>query len=237
MFETRNVSCYLAGMAHKTIKIGQDEYKGTVLSYRIEPFTGELASDLGSEFKRHLFKGTDADVNPHIDSITFVHAPKPQRIEMRDDPLIKPSVTLSEAKIGRLRARRVKDGNHLALSFSVTVPELSGQELLWLKDALFSTRFLSFDDAQPGLFAEAEAEARRESKDAAPVRRGRRRKDEDEEPASVEAGPPHEPDFDDDGHEQAADDEGQEHARTLPRRRRKATEQPAAEGTQAEATH
>lgn len=170
MFETHNVPCYIESMGHKTIKIGKEKYKGTQLSLRVDPLTPELAAELES-VKGICFRRNDAEVNPNIDAVSFTHKPKAQVIELRPDPSVaKHSVRIEEAKISKIRVRKPSDGSQWVLVFKATFAEISGNDLMYLKEALFEQRFFTFANVQGGLFEDAEAEARRESKDAKPVR-------------------------------------------------------------------
>jgi len=170
MFQTSNVPCTLEGLRHKKIKVGSDEYKGSELTLRIDPFTPALASEL-AETKSVIYRRNDTEANPHIDAVAFNYVPRPQRIEIRPDPELKPSVTILEAKVGKFRVRKPKDGTQWVLMFKATLIEVDAKELLYLKEALFEQRFFTFSPAAPGLFDEAEAEARKDSPDAKPVRR------------------------------------------------------------------
>jgi hypothetical protein len=173
MFETRNVPCYLQSMSHKTLKIGSEEYKGTEIVFRVDPFTAELAGEL-SETKGVIFRRNTAEVNPNIDAVSFSYAPKPQRIEFRAAPeLSRPSIVVAESKVQKFRVRKPKDGQQWVLVFRATFAEISGADLLWLKEALFEQRFLSFENAEAGLFDEAEKEAKRNAKEAKPVKPSR----------------------------------------------------------------
>lgn len=173
MFETKNVPCYIERMGHKTIKIGKEKYKGTELVLRVDPFTAELASEIGNT-KGTIFRRNDVEANPELESASFSYKPKPQRIEIRPDPQIKrASVNIPESKIGKFRVRKPSDGTQWVLVFRVVFTEVSGDDLLYLKEALFEQRFFSFENAEAGLFDEAEKEARREAKEAKPVKPGR----------------------------------------------------------------
>lgn len=167
--ERQHIPCYLERMGHKQIKIGKDEFKGTELVLKIDPLTPEIAGELEA-VKAICFRRNDADVNPSIDAVSFSQKPKAQVIEIRAEPSLKHSVKIAEAKISKIQVRKPKDGQQWVLKFRATFAEVSGQDLLYLKEALFEQRYFSFFDAQGGLFEEAEAEARRESRAAKPVK-------------------------------------------------------------------
>lgn len=169
MFDTKHVPCYLEGMGHKTLKIGKDRYKGTMLTLRIDPLTPELAAELEA-VKGICFRRNDAEVNPHINAVHFTLKPRVQRFEVTGAEGVRPSVTIPEAKIAKVRVRKPSDGSQWVLVFQVVFAEVGATELLYLKDALFEQRLFTFQDAQGGLFQDAEAEARRESREAKPVK-------------------------------------------------------------------
>ena len=220
MFETKHIPIHINSMGYKREKVGSEKMKAIKVGMMISPFTAAQASEI-PEFKRALFKGTDGEVNPTLAKAEFTYQPRHQRIEMRLAPdQGKPSVTIHEAKVRGFKAM-VVSGGQFALKFTATILDVDPVDHAQLKDALFEQRFVTFMTAQAGLFAEADAEERRNSKDAAPVKRGRKSSQEGDEPAA-EGGLPHAPDFETDGHEQAAK-EGHEPARTLPRRHRRRT--------------
>lgn len=167
MFETKHVPCYIERLAHKKLKLGTDEIKASYLILRIDPFTPSLAAELEDAVKGVIYRRNDAQPNPIVESVTFKHSPKPQRIEFRADPKITPSLVLTEAKVDAFRCRIPKDGTQWVLIFRVTFAEITGQDLLYLKEALFEQRFLSFENATPGLFDAEEDTERRPTRRAA----------------------------------------------------------------------
>lgn len=169
MFDTPHVPVYVERMGYRWTKVGRDKFKATELVLRIDPFTPELAGEL-EHAKSICFRRNDAEVNPHIDAVSFTFRPKLQTIQVFAEPTLKPSITIAEAKISKIKVRKPSDGSQWVLVFRATFAEVSGQELLYLKEALFEQRFLSFSDSQGGLFAESEEEARKESPAAKPVR-------------------------------------------------------------------
>lgn len=170
MFESRNVPCYLERMGHKTLKVGKEKYKGTEIVLRVDPFTPALASEL-AETKGVIFRRTEgAEPNPNIDAVSFTYQPKPQRISITAEPTIKASVVIAEAKVTKFRVRKPSDGTQWVLVFRIIFTEVGGNDLLWLKEALFEQRFFTFEPAAAGLFDDADKEAARESAAAKPVR-------------------------------------------------------------------
>jgi hypothetical protein len=172
MFETACIPVYLDSMGYKQIKAGKDKFKGTKMTLRIDPLTPELAAEL-SETKRMLFRRDTAEANTEIDSVAFTYVPKPQAVEFYPDPAIaKASCTIAECKVGKFKVRKPKDGSQWVLTFQITFIDVTGDDMLYLKEALFEQRFLTFENAVPGLFDEAEREARKSSRIAKPVRAG-----------------------------------------------------------------
>ncbi len=170
MFDTKSIPMYLERLGHKKLKIGNDEFKGTEMVFRIDPFTSQLATEL-PDLKASIFRRTEGgEPNPNVDAVSFTFKPPPQRIEFRPDPEMKPSIVLIECKVSKFKVRKPKDGQQWVLTFRVEVAEIGAQDLLWLKEALFEMRYLSFEVAAPGLFDGAEQEARRQSAAAKPVR-------------------------------------------------------------------
>lgn len=79
-------------------------------------------------------------------------------------------MVIAEAKVTKFRVRKPKDGLQWVLVFRVIFTEVSGQDLLALKEALFEQRFLSFENATAGLFDQADAEERKNARSSKPVR-------------------------------------------------------------------
>jgi hypothetical protein len=145
-----------------------DEYKCCDLTFRIEPMTRELAAELDEAIKGTLYRRNDAEINGHLTKVEFTHKPKPQALTFRPDPaLTMTSLELDESKITKLRARKPKDGNHWVFLFRATVAQLSGQDLLYLQEALYKQHFLTFEPAEPGLFDEEEKKERKVRRAAA----------------------------------------------------------------------
>jgi hypothetical protein len=186
LFESPNVPAYIQSWGGKNLKIAKEKYKGVKFTLLIEPFTPALASEISDELKAMLFKRSDGEPKRLFKSGSLNIDVKPQTIELRVDPTLKPSATLIDAKIEFVRMRESSEGNHLCLTMQVTLPDITAQDLLYLKEAATEQRFFTFDLMQGGLFAEAEAEERRASKDAKPVKKGRVKDDEPDLPAGEE---------------------------------------------------
>lgn len=178
LFESKHVPVFIDGMkVNKRLKIGREKYKGVTLTARIEPLSAVLAAELGDDVKTTLFKRMDGELRGTVSSATLNYTATDLEIEVRPDPSMSPSVTLIDAKVDNLRPRQV--GKTIVLTMTITVPVIGANDFLYLKDAVDEQRFMTFAAMQNGLFAEAEAEARRESKDAKPAKKGRHRDPED----------------------------------------------------------
>jgi hypothetical protein len=185
LFETGNLPAYIESLAYRKLKIGREEYKGVKFIVRIEPFTAALAGELGDDVKAMLFKRTDGEPKRTVRSCTLGTKVKAQQVELRPDPTMNSSATLIDCDVDFLRVRETAEGTQLVLRMVITVPVIGANDLLYLKDAVGEQRFFTFERLQGTLFDEAEAEARRESKDAAPVKKSRRPKDDDSESEGV----------------------------------------------------
>lgn len=163
MFDTEKIGMYLDDIGHRVMKDKQgDELKVLDLTFRIEPLTPTLAAEIADGVKGVLFRRNDGEMNQNIDRVSFTHKPKPQAIQVFPDPQIgKASLTIDEGKITRLRARKPKDGNLWVFLFRVTTAHLTGADLLYLQEALYTQKFLSFANAATGLFDDEEKAARK----------------------------------------------------------------------------
>jgi hypothetical protein len=179
LFQSGNIPCYVESFSHRKLKIGHEDYKGVKFTVRIEPFTSALAGELGDDVKTIFFKRTDGEPKRALRSATLGIKVKAQQVELRPDPALQPSATLIDCDVDFLRVRESSEGRQLVLRMVITVPVIGANDLLYLKDAVNEQRFFTFERLQGTLFDEAEAEARRESKDAKPAKKGRRSDSED----------------------------------------------------------
>jgi hypothetical protein len=179
MLEKQNIAARLEGMGYTMTKVGGEDYKATKITLAVD-FTPELAADIPGA-KGAVFKRNDGTPNDDVESLVFTYKSKAQRVELRSDPSMRPSSTLIDAECRRFRIPKRAKGAAPVLKFDVIVLEISANDMLTLKEALFEQRFFTFETMQTGMWFEAEAEARRESKDAAPVKKSRRPKDDDAE--------------------------------------------------------
>lgn len=177
MFHTKHVPVHIDSLAYRRLSIGRETYKGIKFTARIEPLSAALAAELGDDVKTALFKRMDGELRRTFTAGTLTLVAKDVEIEIRPDPSMKPSVTLIDAKIDGLKVR--ESGKTIVMTMTVTVPVITANDLLYLKDAVGEQRFMSFASMQAGLFAEADKEARKASKDAKPVKKGRPEEDVD----------------------------------------------------------
>lgn len=163
MFDTEQVPLYLDDIGHRVMKDKSgDEYKVVDLTFRLEPLTANLAAEVAGVVKMTLFKKSDGDPTDGIKSVVFNEKPKPQAIHFYPDKGMKtPTLRLHESKITNLKARKPKDGTHWVFSFRATVAQLSGDDLLYLQEALYKQHFLTFANAKAGLFDDEEKTEKR----------------------------------------------------------------------------
>ena len=183
MLDSANVPVYIKSVTFKKIKVGSEKHKGTLMVGQFE-LNPKLAAELG--LKERLYRRNDGEADPDVSGIDFTMKPsKAQRIEMRVDPFMDPSLILPDVRIKRdIVIRRPSDGSHMVVTFRAEFMDIDGADYLSLKDAFCEQRFMTFSNAQAGLFDEADAAERRNSKNAKPAKASRRR---DEAPAGDSA--------------------------------------------------
>jgi hypothetical protein len=158
----------------KPIEHDEKEIPLVEVTFELNPLTPALAGELDDVVKRVLFTMRDVEANPKVRGVSFDLAVKPQQIAIHDAPdLSRPTFTIEEAKVDSFKAKRSKKSSAWTLEFKATFSPASERQLAQVIDAYLKTRYCTFQNAAPGLFDEIEKEERRESPDAAPVRRGR----------------------------------------------------------------
>jgi hypothetical protein len=171
VFDRNNVPVRIADIAHRQMEHDEKEIALVELQLEINPLTRELVKELDDFVRRTLFTATDAEVTSKLKGASFQLPIRPQAIVVRMAPdQGEESFTIDEAKVGVLHARRSKKSPTWRLVFTVTCSPASEHQLSQIVDAYLKTRYLTFANASPGLFDEEEKEARRQSKDAKPVR-------------------------------------------------------------------
>ena len=79
---------------------------------------------------------------------------KPQSVVFRPDREMDPSFEAEEVKVTRLVAKKDKGSPAWVCTFVISLPDCGADDLAFLQDALYKQHFVTFENAQPGLFDE-----------------------------------------------------------------------------------
>jgi len=171
MFDREHVPVRFADIKHRTMTKDNAEIGLVEITFEISPFTKELAKELDEFVRRMLFTATDAEVTSKLGGATFRLPIRPQQIAVRMAPdQGEASFVIDEAKIGPFHARRSKKTSTWRMVFTATLAPENEHQLAQIVDCYTKARFITTGNATPGLFDEVEKDARRQSKDAKPVR-------------------------------------------------------------------
>lgn len=157
LFSVPKVPIFCDGVAHKTEARRGETVKVVVLNLRLDPLEKKLARAMPvGDLADTLFNPNTTKARP-IRRAEF-DAPKERqvlRVYAAPDTS-EASIAFDQAKIGKLVARMMKDRTAHDLHFTATFGPAGRRELEFTQEWLFSQRFVSFDEAEPGLFDEPE---------------------------------------------------------------------------------
>jgi hypothetical protein len=157
MFVSPDVPCGLASAALKIETIDDVDHRVAHVTCKVEPFTPELARELGDAVYAHLFTRDPerADVPMPRREITEVGFSLPlglQMISAKSHPDLKVDHTLRRVKVTRVRVSRPDpDKPRLTLAFVLSVELGERTTMDWLVRAFGRVQYLTFGDEQPGM--------------------------------------------------------------------------------------
>ena len=158
LFTVGKVGCFCEAAGLSTETRRGEVVKIAVVTLRVEPFDHKLASAMGCDGVRPtLFKLNHPDPNPilgtHID--LAVGVPR-QILKVFEAPdVAKGSIAFDQARIYGVHALAQKDAKGFALRFKASFGPLSARELEFINGWRLSQKFVTFDEAEPGMFDEA----------------------------------------------------------------------------------
>lgn len=155
LFTVGKVGCFCEAVAFSTETRRGEVVKIAVAQLKIDPFDHKLAAAMGCDGVRTtLFKLNHPDPNPILGPHTDLAVGMPRQVlkvfEAPDVP--KSSIAFDQARIYGVHALAQKDARGFALRFKASFGPLSARELEFLNNWRLSQRFVSFDEAEPGMF-------------------------------------------------------------------------------------
>lgn len=194
LFTVGKVGCFCEAVAFSTETRRGEVVKIAVVQLKVEPFDHKLAAAMGCEGVRTtLFKLNHPDPNPilgnHID--LAVGVPR-QILKVFEAPdVARGSIAFDQARIFGVHALGQKDASGFALRLKASFGPLSAKELEFLNQWRLSQKFVSFDEAEPGMFDEPADEDDEADQQTASGQTPMFDTDKDGKP--LDAGAPHKP--------------------------------------------
>lgn len=157
LFNVSKVPLFCDGVQHKTEARRGETVKVIVLTLRLAPFEKKLARAM--------------PIGELADTLFAINGPKPRAVRRAEfDPpterqllrvfaapdVPEPSIAFDQAKVGKLVSRMTKDRTAHDLHFTATFGPAGRRELEYAQEWLFSQRFVTFDEAEPGMFDDPE---------------------------------------------------------------------------------
>src|SRR4051812_14754356 len=159
LFATAKVPLFLDSITHGTEKRKGEDVKIVTLSLRVQPFDAKLASSVDdgvqsdNGLKPLLFSLNTAEPKGLVRRLDVALAcPRQQLIVFASSDTTKESIAFDQAKVTGTYARTQKDINGYAFCFRASFGTVGRRELEFIQDWHLSTRFVTFQQAEPGLF-------------------------------------------------------------------------------------
>jgi hypothetical protein len=150
MFVSPDIPCSLTSAALKLETIADVDHRVAHVTAKVEPFTPELARELGDHIYDHLFmrdlEHPDVPMpRPEITQVAFALRVGLQQVVTKDHPDLSASGALRRVKVASVRVTRPNpDVPRLTLAFVLSV-ELGDQAAReWLVRAFGRTQYLTF---------------------------------------------------------------------------------------------
>lgn len=158
LFSVPKIGLFLDSITHATEKRREEEVKIVTLTLRAQPFGADLARAVDdgvggdSGLRSTLFKLNHPDPKPHLKRVDFsVGCPRQQLHVFAAPDTTTPSLMLDQVKIFGTYARTEKDLNGYGFVFKASFGPPGRKELEFITDWHLSQRFVTFQEAEPGL--------------------------------------------------------------------------------------
>lgn len=153
LFTVPKVGLYLESIVHGTEKRHGDDVKIITLALRVQPFDSKLAQSVSDDVRVSLFKLNHPDPKPHLRRCDFALGVPRQILKIyASSDTAKPTLALDQVRITGTYARTQKDVNGFAFIFRASFGPAGRQELEYIQNWHLSQRWVTFDEAEPGMF-------------------------------------------------------------------------------------
>jgi hypothetical protein len=158
LFATGKVPMFLDTITHATEKRRGEDVKIVTLALRVQPFDQELASSLDEGvqadggIKPLIFTLSKAEPKSIVRRLDVaLGCPRQQLMVFASLDTVKESIAFDQVKIAGTYVRTQKDVDGYAFAFKASFGPLGRRELEFIQDWHLSTRFVTFDQAEPSL--------------------------------------------------------------------------------------
>jgi len=165
LFTVAKVGLFLDSYRTSIEKRRGEEVKVLQLTMRVQPFDAKLATAIDdgvgeeSNVRATLFKLNHPDPKPHLDRVAFALGCPRQNLDVYASPdTADARLRFEQVKISGTYARTEKGVNDYAFVFKGTFGPVSRAEQEFIHEWFLSQRFVTFEEAEPGLFDDVEVE-------------------------------------------------------------------------------
>lgn len=163
LFNVKKVGLFLDSYSPGIEKRKGEEVKVVKMNFRVAPFDAKLATAVDdgvgeeSNLRATLFKLSHPDPKPHLDRVAFSLGCARQNMHVFASPDTQDArLMFDQVRISKVYARTQKDSNGYVLCFTGTHGPVGRDELEFIHDYFLSQRFVTFEEAEPGLEFEAD---------------------------------------------------------------------------------
>lgn len=158
LFSIPKVGLFLDTYQPGSEKRRGEDVKVITATFRLQPFDAKLATAVddglndNSGVRAALFKLSSAEMKPHIERLNFgLSCPRQNMVIYASPDTDETRIALLQVKISGVYARTQKDMDGFAFVFKGTVGPLGKAELEYLHAWHQTRRFVTFEEAEPGL--------------------------------------------------------------------------------------
>lgn len=152
-FDVGKVGCFLDTITHGTEARHDTEVKIVTLVLRVQPFDATLANAMSNGVRATLFTLNHSEPKDHLRRVEFALGVPRQNLHVFAAPdTAQASMRFEQAKIVSTYARTQKDIRGYALVFRVSFGPCGRQDLEYIQDWHLGQRFVTFEEAEPGMF-------------------------------------------------------------------------------------
>jgi hypothetical protein len=153
LFDVAKVGCFCDAIGHSIEKRRGEEVKILTLTLRVAPFDSKLATAMPDGVKATLFKLNSGDPKETLRRADFALGLERQLLRVYAAPdTHDASIALDQVKVTGTYARSQKDRNGYDFVFKASFGPCDKNELEYVQAWLLTQRFVTFEQAEPGMF-------------------------------------------------------------------------------------